>query len=126
MIGGGSVVTVVLLVVGVATLAITVAEGRVARSTHVAAGMALVVVGHVLRTADTLGWLPDVLSRGVDDEDAVATLVGLTALLVGGLIVLGPLTHVTDLRTHWALGIFALLVLVVLVVHVIATFAVED
>lgn len=126
MIGGGSVLTVVLLLVGVATLAVAVAEGQYERSMHVAAGLALVVVGHLLRVADTLGWLPDVLIQGVDDEDAVATLVGLTALLVGGLLVLRPLSGVTDLQTHWTFGIFALLVLVLLVVHVLATFSAED
>lgn len=126
MVAGGSVLTVVLLLVGAWVLALSLLAGQHARSGQVAVGLVLVGAGHLLRAADTLGWLPDVLAPGADDEDAVATLFGLAALLVGGLLVVQPTVGVTDLRRHWSFALPALFVLVLLVVHVVGTFTVED
>lgn len=126
MARGGTVLTVVLLLVGGAALAVAVIDGQHVRSVQLAVGMALVLVGYLLRAADTLGWLPDVLMRGVDDEDAVATLLGLTATLLGGLLLLRPFVGSAEPRTVWSLAIFGLLVSVLVAVHVVSTFSIED
>lgn len=121
-----TLVTVVLVAAGSALLASSILEGRYARSAQLAVGLALVVAGYVLRAADVFGLLPDLLVEGVDDEDAVATLLGLAALLLGGTMLLLPAADAVDPGAQWVVAGFALLVLVVLAVEVVFTFSLED
>jgi hypothetical protein len=119
-------VVAVLTLVGGATAAWLLVEGRRREALTVAGGVVLVVVGYLASLADSLDYLPDLLTPAVDDEGAVATLLGVVAMLTGVALVLAPSTALFAPRPHWAFALFALLGLVLVTLYALTTLAASD